>query len=202
MPVAVTAGYAKLLRDAKLEHEIGNSLVVREAVGVVGAITPWNYPLHQIMAKVAPGAGRGMHGGLEAERDRAAECDAAGRGCHRDRTARGRAQHRHRVTDRWSAKRSPRIRWSIWSASPARVRAGKRVAALAADTIKKVTLELGGKSAFVILDDAPFEKAVPAGARNSMLNSGQTCSAWTRMLVPRARQQDAIDLATESGRRS
>ncbi len=78
------------------------------------------------------------------------------------------------------------------------VRAGKRVAALAADTVKKVTLELGGKSAFIILDDAPFEKAVPAGARNSMLNSGQTCSAWTRMLVPRARQQDAIDLAMKA----
>jgi len=75
------------------------------------------------------------------------------------------------------------------------VRAGKRVAALAAETIKKVTLELGGKSACVILDDAPFEKAIVSGARNAMLNSGQTCSAWTRMLVPRARQQEAIDLA-------
>jgi acyl-CoA reductase-like NAD-dependent aldehyde dehydrogenase len=75
------------------------------------------------------------------------------------------------------------------------VRAGKRVAALAAETIKKVTLELGGKSACVILDDAPFEKAIVSGTRNAMLNSGQTCSAWTRMLVPRARQQEAIDLA-------
>src|SRR5207249_8534188 len=67
------------------------------------------------------------------------------------------------------------------------LRAGRRVAALAADTVKKVTLELGGKSAFVVLDDAPFEKAIPAGARNAMLNSGQTCSAWTRMVVPRGR---------------
>jgi aldehyde dehydrogenase (NAD+) len=75
------------------------------------------------------------------------------------------------------------------------VRAGKRVAALAAETIKRVTLELGGKSACVILDDAPFEKAIPSGARNAMLNSGQTCSAWTRMLVPRARQHEAMDLA-------
>ena len=75
------------------------------------------------------------------------------------------------------------------------VRAGKRVAALAVETIKRVTLELGGKSAFVVLDDAPFEKAIPSGARNAMLNSGQTCSAWTRMLVPRARQQEAVDLA-------
>ena len=78
------------------------------------------------------------------------------------------------------------------------VRAGKRVAGLAAETIKRVTLELGGKSACVILDDAPFEKAIPSGAKNAMLNSGQTCSAWTRMLVPRGRQQDAIDLAAKA----
>jgi aldehyde dehydrogenase (NAD+) len=73
--------------------------------------------------------------------------------------------------------------------------AGRRVASLAGDGIKKVTLELGGKSAFVVLDDAPFDKAIPAGVNNCMQNSGQTCSAWTRMLVPRARQAEAIDLA-------
>src|SRR5439155_20342589 len=78
------------------------------------------------------------------------------------------------------------------------LRAGRRVAALAADTVKKVTLELGGKSAFVVLDDAPFEKAIPAGARNAMLNSGQTCSAWTRMIVPRSRYQEALDLAAQA----
>jgi acyl-CoA reductase-like NAD-dependent aldehyde dehydrogenase len=78
------------------------------------------------------------------------------------------------------------------------VRAGKRVAALAAETIKKVTLELGGKSAFVVLDDAPLEKAIPAGARNAMLNSGQTCSAWTRMIVPRSLYQKALELAAQA----
>ena len=78
------------------------------------------------------------------------------------------------------------------------VRAGKRVGALAAESIKKVTLELGGKSAFVVLDDAPLEKAIPAGARNAMLNSGQTCSAWTRMVVPRSRYQEALDLAAQA----
>src|ERR1700678_2945469 len=59
LPVLVTGSYAKLLREAKFEQEIGNSLVVREAAGVVGAITPWNYPLHQIMAKVAPALAAG-----------------------------------------------------------------------------------------------------------------------------------------------
>jgi aldehyde dehydrogenase (NAD+) len=75
------------------------------------------------------------------------------------------------------------------------VDAGRRVAALAGEGIKKVCLELGGKSAFVVLDDAPLEKAVPAGVNNCMQNSGQTCSAWTRMLVPRSRQGEVIELA-------
>jgi acyl-CoA reductase-like NAD-dependent aldehyde dehydrogenase len=75
------------------------------------------------------------------------------------------------------------------------LRAGRRVASLAGGDIKKVCLELGGKSAFVVLDDAPLEKAIPAGVNNCMQNSGQTCSAWTRMIVPRARQAEVIELA-------
>lgn len=197
LPVAVTSSYAKLLREAKLEHEIGNSLVVREAAGVAGAITPWNYPLHQIMAKVAPALAAGctvvlkpselapLNAMLLAEASMEIALPAGvlnivtGYG-----PVVGEAIATHPLIDMVSFTGS--------------VRAGKRVAALAADSIKKVTLELGGKSACVILDDAPFEKAVPSGARNAMLNSGQTCSAWTRMLVPKARQQDAIDLAKKA----
>ncbi|MBZ5606565.1 MAG: aldehyde dehydrogenase family protein [Acidobacteriia bacterium] len=197
LPVTVTASYANLLREAKLEHEIGNSLVVREPVGVAGAITPWNYPLHQIMAKVAPALAAGctvvlkpsevapLNAMLLAEACIAINLPAGvlnivtGYG-----PVVGEAIATHPLVDMVSFTGS--------------VRAGKRVAALAAETIKRVTLELGGKSACVILDDAPFEKAVPGGARNAMLNSGQTCSAWTRMLVPRARQQDAIDLALKA----
>jgi aldehyde dehydrogenase (NAD+) len=76
------------------------------------------------------------------------------------------------------------------------VRGGQRVSAVAAETIKKVTLELGGKSAFVVLDDAPLDKAIPSGVNNAMLNSGQTCSAWTRMIVPRGRLNDVLELAS------
>jgi acyl-CoA reductase-like NAD-dependent aldehyde dehydrogenase len=72
---------------------------------------------------------------------------------------------------------------------------GRRVMQLAANTVKKVTLELGGKSAFIVLDDAPLEKAVAKGVNNAMLNSGQTCSAWTRMIVPRARLAEVLDIA-------
>ncbi len=194
LPVLVTSSYAKLAREAKFEQEIGNSLVVREAAGVAGAITPWNYPLHQIMAKVAPALAAGctvvlkpselapLNAMLLAEACMAIGLPAGvlnivtGYG-----PVVGEAIASHRDVDMVSFTGS--------------VRAGKRVAALASETVKRVTLELGGKSACVILDDAPFEKAIPSGARNAMLNSGQTCSAWTRMLVPRARQQEAMDLA-------
>ncbi len=197
LPVNVTSSYANLLREAKLEHEIGNSLVVREPAGVVGAITPWNYPLHQIMAKVAPALAAGCTVVLKPSEVAplnamllAEACIAIGlpAGVLNIITGYGpvvgEAIATHPLVDMVSFTGS--------------VRAGKRVAALAADTIKRVTLELGGKSACVILDDAPFEKAIPSGARNAMLNSGQTCSAWTRMLVPRSRQQDAIDLAKKA----
>jgi acyl-CoA reductase-like NAD-dependent aldehyde dehydrogenase len=77
-------------------------------------------------------------------------------------------------------------------------RAGRRVSELAARTIKRVALELGGKSANIILDDADLEKAVKTGVNNCFFNSGQTCSAWTRMLVPRSRQEEATRVAREA----
>ena len=194
LPVLVTNSYAQLIAELKLEQEIGNSLVVREPFGVVGAITPWNYPLHQIMAKVAPALAAGCTVVLKPSEVAplnalllAEACEAIGlpAGVLNIVTGYGpvvgEAIASHPMVDMVSFTGS--------------VRAGKRVAALAAETIKKVTLELGGKSAFVVLDDAPFEKAIPAGARNAMLNSGQTCSAWTRMVVPRSRYQEALDLA-------
>src|SRR6202023_2211169 len=76
-------------------------------------------------------------------------------------------------------------------------RAGRRVSELASKTVKRVTLELGGKSPNVILDDADLAKAVQGGVQNCYLNSGQTCSAWTRMLVPKARHDEAVALAQQ-----
>src|SRR5262249_58687089 len=76
-------------------------------------------------------------------------------------------------------------------------RAGKRVAELATDSVKKVTLELGGKSPFIILPDAPVEDAVKAGVGSCFLNSGQTCIAWTRMLVPRDKQDEIVSAVKE-----
>ncbi|HEV1287349.1 MAG TPA: aldehyde dehydrogenase family protein [Bryobacteraceae bacterium] len=194
LPVVVTSSYAKLAREAKFEQEIGNSLVVREAAGVAGAITPWNYPLHQIMAKVAPALAAGCTVVLKPSELAplnaillAEACMAIGLPAGVLNIVTGYGP----VVGEVIASH-PHVDMVSFTGS---VRAGKRVAALAAETVKRVTLELGGKSACVILDDAPFEKAIPSGARNAMLNSGQTCSAWTRMLVPRNRQQDAMDLA-------
>ncbi len=197
LPVLVTSTYAKLITELKLEQEIGNSLVVREPYGVVGAITPWNYPLHQIMAKVAPALASGCTVVLKPSEVAplnamllAEACESIGlpAGVLNIVTgygpAVGEAIASHPLVDMVSFTGS--------------VRAGKRVGALAAEGIKKVTLELGGKSAFVVLDDAPLEKAIPAGARNAMQNSGQTCSAWTRMVVPRSRYQEALDLAAQA----
>jgi acyl-CoA reductase-like NAD-dependent aldehyde dehydrogenase len=197
LPVMVTGSYAQLITEVKLEQEIGNSLVVREPYGVVGAITPWNYPLHQIMAKVAPALAAGCTVVLKPSEVAplnayllASACESIGLppGVLNIVTGFGpvvgEAIASHPLVDMVSFTGS--------------VRAGKRVAALAGESIKKVTLELGGKSAFVVLDDAPLDKAIPAGARNAMLNSGQTCSAWTRMVVPRSRYQEALDLAAQA----
>jgi acyl-CoA reductase-like NAD-dependent aldehyde dehydrogenase len=197
LPVAVTASFAKLVRDAKFEQEIGNSLVVREPYGVVGAITPWNYPLHQIMAKVAPALACGCTVVLKPSEIAPLNAFLLAEACIEIGLpaglvnivpgfgpSTGEAIVNHPAVDMVSFTGS--------------VRAGRRVAALAGEGIKKVTLELGGKSAFVVLDDAPFEKAIPNGARNAMLNSGQTCSAWTRMVVPRSRRDEAIDLAKKA----
>jgi betaine-aldehyde dehydrogenase len=194
-PVNVTRSFATLAESASFEEQIGNSLVVREPYGVAGMITPWNFPLHQIMAKVAPAIAAGCTMVLKPSElaplnsyllaDAAIEIGLP-RGVlnivQGDGPTVGEAIAQHPFIDMVSFTGS--------------VRAGQRVSALAADTIKKVTLELGGKSAFVVLDDAPLEKAIPGGVNNAMLNSGQTCSAWTRMVVPRARLDQVLEIAT------
>jgi acyl-CoA reductase-like NAD-dependent aldehyde dehydrogenase len=194
-PISMIALNAKFLREHALEQEIGNSLIVKEPIGVVGCITPWNYPLHQIVAKVAPALAAGCTVVLKpaelAPLSALLLADAAHEiglpagvfnvVCGSGRVV-GEAIVGHPDVDMVSFTGS--------------LAAGRRVAAVAGDGIKKVCLELGGKSAFIVLDDAPFDKAIPAGVNHCMQNSGQTCSAWTRMLVPRPRQTEAVDLAT------
>jgi aldehyde dehydrogenase (NAD+) len=197
MPAMVMGSYAKLLGDYSFEEQIGNSLVVKEPVGVIGCITPWNYPLHQVVAKVAPALAAGCTVVLKPSEVApltafilAEIVDDAGlpAGVFNLVTGLGpivgEALASHPEVDMISFTGS--------------TRAGKRVSELAAQTVKRVALELGGKSANIILDDADLEKAVRGGVSNCYFNSGQTCSAHTRMLVPRERHDEAVRIAKEA----
>ncbi len=191
---AIAAG---LLSTYEFEQQIGNSLVVREPLGVVGCITPWNYPLHQIALKIAPAMAAGntvvvkpsevapINAFMLAEIIHAAGVPA---GVFNLVTGVGPV-----VGEAIAAH--PGVDMVSFTGS---TRAGKRVAVVAAENVKKVSLELGGKSPNLILDDldeAGFAKAVGAGVGKCFANSGQTCSALTRMLVPRNRLAAAEQIA-------
>ncbi|HWF57810.1 MAG TPA: aldehyde dehydrogenase family protein [Candidatus Dormibacteraeota bacterium] len=194
LPLQVLASYIALADVAEQTETIGNSLVVREPAGVVAAITPWNYPLHQSIAKIAPALLAGctvVHKPSEVAPLTAsilAEiCHDAGlpAGVYNVVSGTGavvgEALARHADVDMVSFTGS--------------TGAGRRVSALASETVKRVALELGGKSANVILADADITAAVKVGVANCFLNSGQTCTAWTRMLAPASRYDEVVELA-------
>ena len=193
-PIMMIGMNAKFIREAKLEEELGNSLIIKEPIGVVGCITPWNYPLHQIVCKIAPALAAGCTVVLKPAEMAPVSAFMLAEAAHEIGLPAG-------VLNIVSG--SGRIVGEAIVAHPGvdmvsftgSLQAGRRIASVAGDGIKKVCLELGGKSAFVVLDDAPFDKAIAAGVNNCMQNSGQTCSAWTRMLVPRSRHDEAVELA-------
>lgn len=195
-PVAVFGYYAKTIAEFPFEERVGNSLVVREPIGVVAAITPWNYPLHQISLKVAPALAAGctvvlkpsevapLNAFILAEVIEAAGLPA---GVFNLVTGYGPVVGEAMVAH-------PQVDMVSFTGSTA---AGKRVSEIAAKTVKRVALELGGKSAAVILDDADLASAVKGVVTNCYLNSGQTCTAHTRMLVPESKYQEAAKIAAE-----
>ncbi|MGQ0630317.1 MAG: aldehyde dehydrogenase family protein [Sporichthyaceae bacterium] len=192
-PMMILESYARMAADYEFTAEVNNSLLVREAAGVVGAILPWNYPLMQLIGKAAPAIAAGCTVVLKpadvapsAAFIFAEACAAAGLPAGVFNLVSGGDE----VGETISAH--PGFDIISFTGSTA---VGALVARSAAANIARVTLELGGKSANVILDDADLEKAVTAGVNNSMLNSGQTCSAWTRMLVPAALQEQACVIA-------
>jgi aldehyde dehydrogenase (NAD+) len=194
LPIAQFAAMPKLMGEVAWEEEIGNSRVLREPAGVLGAITPWNYPLNQIAAKVAPALAAGctvvlkpsevvpLNAFILAEVIEAAGLPA---GVFNLVTGTGPV-----VGEAIAAH--PGVDMVSFTGS---TRAGRRVSELAAATVKPVAMELGGKSPNVILDDADLSRAVPDGVAKCFLNSGQTCSALTRMLVPRQRLAEAEEIA-------
>ncbi|MEW2431231.1 aldehyde dehydrogenase family protein [Micromonospora sp. NPDC047644] len=193
LPLTVLRDHVALAAREPVEESIGNSLVVREPIGVVGAITPWNYPLHQVMAKLAPALAVGCTVVLKPSEltpltayllfDAVTEAGlppgvlnlVPGTG-----PVVGEALAGH-----------PDVDMVSFTGSTA---TGGRIMRLAADRIARVALELGGKSANVILPDADLATAVKVGVGNALINSGQTCTAWTRMLVHRDRYDEALDL--------
>ena len=201
LPAMDFGSMAQVAGEVAWEEQIGNSLIVREPVGVVGCITPWNYPLHQLCAKVAPALTTGcsvvakpsevtpLTSFILAEIIDSLDLPAGafnlvtGFG-----PVVGEAIAAHEGVDMVSFTGS--------------TRAGRRVAEVAAQTVKKVALELGGKSANVILDDADLKAAVGFGVANCYLNSGQTCSAHTRMLVPREKLAEAEELAAAAAEKA
>ncbi len=192
LPSVTFSSQPELAEEIDWEEEVGNSLIVREPAGVVAAITPWNYPLSQTANKVAPALTAGCTVVLKPSEVvplntfvLAEICEAVGlpAGVFNLVTGYGpvvgEAMVSHPETDMVSFTGS--------------TRAGRRVSELAG--VKQVSLELGGKSPNVILDDADLERAVTDGVAKCFLNSGQTCSALTRMLVPRDQLEQAERIA-------
>ncbi len=184
----------RVLKDFRFERVQGSTAIVYEPVGVCGLITPWNWPINQITCKVAPALAAGctmvlkpsevapMSGVLFAEiLDEAGVPPGVFNLVNGDGPTVGEALSAHPGIDMMSFTGS--------------TRAGIAVAKAAADTVKRVAQELGGKSANIILDDADLSKAVSQGVLNCFSNAGQSCNAPTRMFVPRAKQDQAAIFA-------
>ncbi|MCX4646443.1 aldehyde dehydrogenase family protein [Streptomyces sp. NPDC058293] len=197
VPILVAGSYAELAASYAFEEKVGNSTVYAEPVGVVGAITPWNYPLHQIVAKVAPALAAGCTVVLKPAEDTPLTAQLFAEAVHEAGIpagvfnlvtglgpVAGQALAEHPGVDLVSFTGSTAV--------------GKQIGATAGAAVKRVALELGGKSANVILPSADLAKAVGVGIANVMGNSGQTCSAWTRMLVHTSQYDEAVALAAEA----
>jgi betaine-aldehyde dehydrogenase len=194
LPAAVLESYIRLLGDYSFEERIGTSLVVREPVGVAACITPWNYPLHQVVAKVAPALAAGCTVVLKPSELAPLSAFVLAEVIH----GAGLPPGVFNLVSGYGASvgealaSHPDVDLVSFTGS---LRAGRRVAELAAATVKRVALELGGKSASVVLDDADLPLAVKGTVAACFLNSGQTCTAYTRLLVPASRYDEAAALA-------
>jgi betaine-aldehyde dehydrogenase len=199
LPVNSFELYTGLVGEFQFQERVGNSLVMREPVGVVACITPWNYPLHQIAAKVAPALAAGCTVVLKPSEVAPLNAFILAEVVHESGLpagvfnlvsgtgpAIGEALVAHPEVDMVSFTGS--------------TRAGRRICEVAAGMVKRVTLELGGKSASVVLDDADLPSAIKATLNVCFLNSGQTCNALTRLLVPESRYEEAAKLAADAAK--
>jgi aldehyde dehydrogenase (NAD+) len=194
MGIAHIGQAMKVLKEFQFEKVAGTTAIAYEPVGVVGMITPWNWPINQIACKVAPAIAAGCTMVLKPSEVAplnaiiwAEVMDAAGvppgvfNLVNGDGPTVGEAMSNHPGIDMMSFTGS--------------TRAGIAVAKAAANTVKRVAQELGGKSANIVLDDADLQKAVASGVMNMFSNSGQSCNAPSRMFLPRGKQDQAIAIA-------
>jgi aldehyde dehydrogenase (NAD+) len=185
MGIAHVQTALQVLKDYKFEEDRGTTRLVKEPIGVCAFITPWNWPINQIACKVAPALATGCT--MVLKPSEVAPFSAwiwteilAPPAC------RPASSTWSTATARWWARRlssHPEVDMVSFTGS---TRAGIEVAKNAAPTVKRVHQELGGKSPNIILDDADYQKAVGGGVASVMMNSGQSCNAPTRMLVPQS----------------
>ena len=192
LPITVMESYAKLVGEFDFEEKVGNSLVVREPIGVVGAITPWNYPLHQITNKVAPAIAAGCTVVLKPSEVAPFAAFLLAEIVHEVGLPAGvfNLVTGYGPVVGEAIASHPGVDMVSFTGSTA---AGTRVTQLAAETVKRVSLELGGKSANVYLDDADFSKVGKLAVALTFQNAGQMCSALTRLVVPRERQAEVVE---------
>ncbi|MBV2156121.1 aldehyde dehydrogenase family protein [Kitasatospora sp. SUK 42] len=197
LPLAVATSYLSLLAEHPFEERIGNSVVLAEPAGVVAAITPWNYPLHQIVAKVVPALAAGCPVVLKPAEDTPLVARLFARLVHEAGFPAGVF---NLVTGTGAVAGAalsthPQVDVVSFTGSTA---VGRQVAETAGRALKRVALELGGKSANVVLPGADLARAVNVNVANVFANSGQTCSAWTRLLVHQDQYEEAVTLAAKA----
>lgn len=194
MPAAVTRSYLELLPEFEFIEQSGNSEVQYAPVGVVGCITPWNYPLHQVILKIVPAIAAGCTVVLKPSEIAPQTAYILAEILDDTDLPQGVFNmvcgYGHTVGD--TLIKHPDVRMVSFTGSTG---TGNLIAHAAADDFKRIALEMGGKSASVILPDADLAAAVKGTVNNCLLNSGQTCTALTRMLVPADRHDEACELA-------
>jgi aldehyde dehydrogenase (NAD+) len=197
LPLAVAQSYLDILAGYEFTEQVGNSIVYAEPAGVVAAITPWNYPLHQIVAKVVPALAAGCTVVLKPAEDTPLVARLFARIVHQAGFPAGVFNLVTGVGSVAGAALAghPGVDLVSFTGSTA---VGRRIAEAAGDGVKRVALELGGKSANVVLPGADLARAISVNVGNVMSNSGQTCSAWTRLLVHADQYQEAVAIAAKA----
>jgi aldehyde dehydrogenase (NAD+) len=192
--IRATLAVAEALQD----RELGRSIVQNDPIGVVVAITPWNFPLHQILAKIAPALAAGCTVVLKPSEVTPLDATILAEIFHAAGTPPGVFNMVLGGRETGAALvAQPEVDMVSFTGS---TRGGRAVAEIAGRELKKTALELGGKSANIILDDADLEKIIPAALGQAFINSGQVCAALSRLIVPQSRQAEAEAIAVEAAK--